>query len=56
MLQVQSRKPVEHTNAPIFISAQVSFFFFSSISKEKETAFDVTLLEFSRQRLSKVME
>lgn len=56
MLQGQSRKPVKHTNALIFISAQVSFFFFSSVYKEKETAFDVTLLEFSRQRLSKVME
>ena len=54
MLQGQSRKPIKHTNA--LICSGVFFFFFSSVSKEKETAFDVILLEFSRQRLSKVME
>ena len=55
MLQGQSRKPIKHTNA-LICSGVFFFFFLSSVSKEKETAFDVTLLEFSRQRLSKVME
>ena len=39
MLQGQSRKPIKHTNALIFISAQVSFLFFLISLQRKRNCF-----------------